>query len=76
MAQLLVERTYETQTWVAISHEIEISKGGLSKLFEDVGFSCKYIHKAASEREDFREWAQQTLVPEMIVTADESSKIN
>ena len=82
MAQLIVEPNMyldEIQTWVAISHDIEISKGSLSKLIEDIGFSYKYLHKATKEwdevqREDFREWAQETLVPEMIVTTDKSSK--
>ena len=40
------------QTWVAISHDIEILKGSLSKLIEDVGFSYKYLHKAAKERDE------------------------
>ena len=82
MAQLLVEPDMyldEIQTWVAISHDIGIAKSSLSKLIEDVGFSYKYLHKAATERdederEEFREWARKTLVPEMIVAIDESSK--
>ena len=69
----------EIQTWVAISHNIRISKGSLSKLIEDIGFSYKCLHKAAAERDEdeqehFREWVREMLVPEMIVAVDESSK--
>ena len=82
MAQLMVEPDMyldKIQTWVAIFYDVGISKSGLSRLIEDVGFSYKRLHKAAAERdederEDFREWVRQTLVPEMIVTADKSSK--
>ena len=82
MAQLIVEPDMyldEIQTWIAIFHDVRISRSSLSRLIEDVGFSYKRLHKAAierdeDEREDFREWARQTLVPEMIVAADESSK--
>ena len=67
------------QTWVVISHNIRISKGSLSKLIEDVGFSYKRLHKAAVERDEdeqehFWEWVRETLVPEMIVAIDKSSK--
>ena len=69
----------EIQTWVAIHQEVGMSKSSLAVLIEDVGFSYKSLHKAAAERNEderveFRAWAQETLVPEMIVTADESSK--
>ena len=82
MAQLLVEPDMyldEIQSWVAIHQEVGISKTSLARLIEDVGFSYKALHKAAAERdederEEFRAWARETLVPEMIVTADESSK--
>ena len=55
MAQLIVEPNMyldEIQTWVVISHDVEISKGSLSKLIEDIGFSYKYLHKAAKERDE------------------------
>jgi len=82
MAQLLVEPDMyldEIQTWVAISYDIGIAKSTLLELIRDVGFSYKYLHKAAAERDEderekFREWARETLVPEMIVAVDESSK--
>ena len=69
----------EIQTWVAIHQEVGVSESGLAKLVEDVGFSYKSLHKAAAERDEgerneFRAWAQETLVPEMIITVDESSK--
>ena len=82
MGQLLVEPDMyldEIQSWVAIHQEIGISKSSLAELIEDVGFSYKSLHKAATERDEderdeFRAWARETLVPEMIVAADESSK--
>jgi len=82
MAQLLVEPDMyldEIQSWVAIHHEVGISKSSLARLIADVGFSYKSLHKAALERdedqrEEFRMWARETLVPEMIVTVNESSK--
>jgi transposase len=69
----------EIQTWVAVHQEVGISSSSLARLIEDVGFSYKFLHKAAAERdeaerEEFRAWARETLVPEMIVAADESSK--
>jgi hypothetical protein len=83
MTQLLVDPGMyldEIQTWVAIHQEIGISKPSLIKLIEDIGFSYKWLHKAAverdeDEREGFRAWLQETLVPEMIVVVDESSKV-
>ena len=82
MAQLMVEPDMyldEIQTWVAIHQEVGISKSSLQRLIEDIGFSYKSLHKAALERDEeeraeFQAWAKETLVPEMIVTADESSK--
>ena len=82
MTQLTVEPDMylnEIQTWVAVSHNVRISKGSLSKLIEDVGFSYKCLYKAAAERDEdkwehFQEWVQEMLVPEMIVAIDESSK--
>jgi transposase len=82
MAQLMVDPSMyldEIQTWIAIHQEVGISKSSLARLIEDAGFSYKSLHKAAverdeGEREEFRVWAQDTLVPEMIVAADESSK--
>ena len=82
MAQVLVDPEmylHEIQTWVAIHQEVGISKSSLARLIEDVGFSYKSLHKAAAERdedewEEFQTWVQQTLVPEMIVTVDKSSK--
>ena len=82
MNQLLVDPDMyldEIQTWVAIHQEVGISKSSLARLIEDVGFSYKSLHNAAverdeDEREEFRAWAQETLVPEMIVAVDESSK--
>ena len=82
MVQLLVEpEAYldEIQSWVAIHQEIGISRSSLARLIADVGFSYKLLHKAAmerdeDEREEFRAWARDTLLPEMIVAIDESSK--
>jgi len=82
MAQLLVEPDMyldEIQNWVAISHDVGMAKSSLSQLIKDIGFSYKYLHKAAverdeDEREEFREWARKTLVPKMVVAVDESSK--
>jgi len=82
MDQLLVEPDMyldEIQSWIAVHQEIGISRSSLAKLIEDVGFSYKSLHKAAAERdederEEFRAWARETLVPEMIVAVDESSK--
>ena len=69
------------QAWVAIHQEVGISESGLARLIQEVGFSYKSLHKVAverdeGEREEFRAWARNTLVPEMIVVADESSKDN
>jgi len=82
MAQLLVEPDMyldKIQTWVVISYDIGIMTSTLLELIRDVGFSYKYLHKAAAEWnedewEKFWEWAQETLVPEMIVAVDKSSK--
>ena len=82
MVQLSVEPDMyldEIQSWVAIHQEVGISKSSLVELIQDIGFSYKSLHNAATERdenerEEFRAWAQETLVPEMIVAVDESSK--
>ena len=84
MAQLLVDPDMylqEIQTWVAIHQEVGILKSSLAALIEDVGFYYKSLHRVAAERNEdeqveFWAWAQEMLVPEMIVTADESSKDN
>ena len=55
MAQLTVEPDMyldKIKTWVVISNNIRISKGSLSKLIEDIGFSYKHLHKAAVERDE------------------------
>ena len=82
MAQLLIDPNMyldEIQSWVGVHQEVGISKSSLNRLIEDVGFSYKSLHKAATERdederEEFWVWVRETLVPEMIVAAGESSK--
>ena len=49
------------------------------RLIEDIGFSYKCLHKVVAKRdedeqENFQEWVQETLVLEMIIAADDSSK--
>lgn len=82
MAQLFVEPDMyldKIQSWVAIHQEVGISKSSLAELIQDIGFSYKLLHNAVMERdedewEEFRAWAREMLVPEMIVAVDESSK--
>ena len=69
----------EIQDWVAISHDLSISKSTLDLIIRDAGFSYKMISKAAAERDEvareaFKVWAKENLLASMIVTADESSK--
>jgi len=69
----------EIQDWVAIAHELSISKTALHVLIHDVGISYKVLRKAASERdevarEEFRQFSRDNLVASMIITVDESSK--
>jgi len=69
----------EIQDWVAISHDLSISKSSLDLIIRDAGFSYKMLSKAAAERDEvareaFKVWAKENLLASMIVTADESSK--
>ena len=69
----------EIQSWVAIHQEVGISRSSPAELIEDVGSSYKSLHKATTERDEderdeFRAWTRETLMPEMIVTADDTSK--
>jgi transposase len=68
----------EIRDWVAVSHDIGLSKFALHYLIRDAGLTYKLLHKAASEREEaqeaFRTFIQEHLVAEQVVTADETSK--
>ncbi|KAF8810533.1 hypothetical protein BYT27DRAFT_7209331 [Phlegmacium glaucopus] len=69
----------EIQDWVAIAHELSISKASIHVLMRDVGITYKLLRKAASEwdevaREEFWEFARDNLIASMIITVDESSK--
>ena len=69
----------EIQDWVAVSHDVGLSKPALHRLIRDAGLTYKLLHKAASEhdeeaREAFRAFMQGHLVAEQVVTADETSK--
>ena len=71
----------EIRDWIALTMETSISKSVLSELIQDVGYSFKMLHKAASERDEeeratFRDWACNFVTMEMVVTADKSSKDN
>ena len=69
----------EIQDWVAVSHDIGLSKSALHYLIRDAGLTYKLLHKAASERDEeareaFRTFMREHLVAEQVVTADETSK--
>ncbi|KAF8803396.1 hypothetical protein BYT27DRAFT_7043266, partial [Phlegmacium glaucopus] len=69
----------EIQDWVAIAHELSISKASIHVLMRDVGITYKLLWKAASgwgevAREEFWEFARDNLIASMIITVDESSK--
>src|ERR1700685_3263645 len=69
----------EIQDWVAVSHDIGLSKSALHYLIRDAGLTYKLLHKAASERDEearetFHTFMREHLVAEQVVTADETSK--
>ena len=69
----------EIQDWVALSHDIQLSKSALHYLIRDAGITYKLLHKAASEQDEeardaFCTFMQDHLVADQVVTADETSK--
>ena len=69
----------EIQDWVALSHDIQLSKSALHYLIRDAGITYKLLHKAASERDEeareaFRTFMRDHLVADQVVTSDETSK--
>ena len=69
----------EIQDWIAVSHDVPISRTALHQLICDAGITYKMLQKAASERdeaarEEWREFVRNNLVASMMITADESSK--
>ena len=46
----------EIQDWIALTHEVHISKSALHDNIRDAGISFKLLRRAAAERdEDYRE---------------------
>ena len=42
----------EIQDWVALSHDIQLSKSALHYLIHDAGITYKLLHKDASEQDE------------------------
>ncbi len=69
----------EIQDWIALMHEVHISKAALHLNIRDAGISFKLLHRAATERnEDFRqEWKQDAnthFTALQMIFVDETSK--
>jgi transposase len=69
----------EIQEWLAVTHDVGLSRSAIDQLLRDAGLTYKMLQKAAIERDEFhrdefRNWVSANLVASMIVTADESSK--
>jgi len=69
----------EIQDWIALSHEVHISKAMLHLNIHDAGITFKLLHRAAAEcDEDLRqEWMQNinaNFVASQMVFVDETSK--
>lgn len=69
----------EIQDWIALTHEVHISKAALHLNICDAGISYKLLRRAAAERdEDFRqEWKQDVnahYTASQMVFVDETSK--
>lgn len=69
----------EIQEWIALSHEVHISRAALHVNIRDAGISFKLLRRAAAERdEDLRlEWMQDVnarFVASQMVFIDETSK--
>jgi len=69
----------EIQDWVALAHEVHISKSALHDNIRDAGISFKLLRRAAAERdEDFREeWKQEAnahFMASQMVFVDKTSK--
>ena len=67
------------QDWIALAHEVHISKSALHNNIRDAGISFKLLCRAAAERdEDFREeWKQDAnahFTASQMVFIDETSK--
>ena len=52
----------EIQDWVAISHDLSISKSTLDLMIRDLGISYKLFSKAAAERDEVARGVQRTPV--------------
>ena len=71
----------EIQDWIALSHEVHVSKTTLHENIRDAGISFKLLHKAAAEHdEDQRlEWKEDVnthFIASQIVFVDKTSKDN
>ncbi len=69
----------EIQDWIALSHEVHISKTALHENIRDAGLSFKLLCRAAEERdEDFRvEWKQDInahFTASQMIFVDKTSK--
>lgn len=69
----------EIQDWILISTDIGLSRSTIHKIVRDLGFTYKYLSKAALERDEElrREWMeeiQSEFVAAQMVFVDESSK--
>ena len=69
----------EIQDWVAVSHDIGLSKSALHFLIHDAGLTYKLLHKATSEHDEeaqeaFCAFIWEHLVAEQVFTADKTSK--
>ena len=69
----------EIQDWIALTHEVHISKSALHDNIRNAGISFKLLHRAAAERnEDYREeWKQDAnahFTASQMVFVDKTSK--
>ena len=69
----------EIQDWIALSHEVHISKTALHENIHDAGITFKLLRKVAAERnEDHRlEWKEDVnthFIASQVVFVDETSK--
>ena len=69
----------EIRDWVIVSMDVGLSRSTIARIIKDLGFTYKYLRKAAAERDEElrREWMQEIkeeFVAEQMVFVDESSK--
>jgi transposase len=70
---------HEIQEWLAVAHDIGLSRSTVSRILKDVNLTFKRLRKAAAERDEverqaWRDEVQRHLRADQVVCVDESSK--